>query len=166
MRNHDNWFIVKNTYEPLVDEDVFETVQKHLAKNSHFRANTVNKRHLLQGLLYCKECGSKLGIQTSKKAKGEVRNIQRYTYSKYGRYGKCFSHLANYDDLENDILHYPQELGENFLKEYDPKAMSARYERINEDFTRLEKEKQDIEKKLTQEQKISKQLYPYKVEDI
>ncbi len=167
VKNKDNWFVVKNTHESLVDEDVFEAVQKHLAKNTRFRANTKNERHLLQGLLYCKECGGKIGIQTNTKVKGEVPNIQCYTYTKYGRYGKCFSHHANYDDLENDILHYLQELGENFLKEYDPKAMLAKCERIiNEDITRLEKDKLDTEKKLAQEDKISKQLYLDKLEGV
>lgn len=167
VKNKDNWFIVKNTHEPLIDEDIFDTVQQHLAKNTRFRANTVNKRHLLQGLLYCKECGNKIGIQTNIKTKGEVRNIQCYTYSKYGRYGQCTSHHANYDDLENDILHYLKELGEKFLEEYDPKAMLARCERIiNEDIERLQREKRDIEKKLAQEEKISKQLYLDKIEGV
>lgn len=102
VKNKSNWFVVKDTHEPLVDAAKFEVVQQHLAKNTRFRANTVNQRHLLQGLLYCKECGGKIGIQTSKKAKGELRNIQCYTYSKYGKYGKCSSHYANYDDLENE----------------------------------------------------------------
>lgn len=167
VKNKNNWFVVRNIHEPLIDEDVFETVQKHLAKNTRFRANTVYKRHLLQGLLYCKECGNKLGIQTSKKAKGEVRNMQCYTYTKYGRYGKCFSHYANYDYLENDILHYLQELGENFLKEYNYKVMLARCKRIiNEDIICLEKDKLDTEKKLAQEEKLSKQLYLDKIEGV
>lgn len=167
VKNKDNWFIVKNTHEPLIDEDIFDTVQQHLAKNTRYRANTVNKRHLLQGLLYCKECGGKIGIQTNTKAKGEVRNIQCYTYIKYGRYGKCFSHHANYDDLENDVLHFLQELGEKFLEEYDPKALLAKCERImNEDIERLEKEKRETKKKLEQEEKLSKQLYMDKMEGI
>lgn len=63
----DNWFIVKNTHEPLIDEETFKIVQQHLAKNTRFRANTVNKRHLLQGLLYCKEYGNKIRIQKTRK---------------------------------------------------------------------------------------------------
>ena len=167
VKDKHNWFIVKDTHEPLVDQDTFDLVQKHLSKNTRYRANPKNERHLLQGLLYCKECGGKLGIQVNTKAHGETKHIQCYTYSKYGKYGKCTSHYANYDALEDDMLHYLQEIGENFLKEYDTKAFLARCERImNEDLIRLEKEKQDTEKKLAQEEKLSKQLYIDKVEGI
>lgn len=160
VKNKANWFVVKDTHEPLVDEAKFEIVQQHLAKNTRYRANTVNQRHLLQGLLYCKECGNKIGIQTVRKAKGEVRNIQCYTYSKYGRYGKCSSHYANYDDLENDILHYLHDLGEKFLENYDTKSMLAKSERIlYEDLAHLENEKQKCEKQLEQENRVVKQLY-------
>lgn len=160
VKNKANWFVVKDTHEPLVDEAKFEIVQQHLAKNTRYRANTVNKRHLLQGLLYCKECGNKIGIQTVRKAKGEVRNIQCYTYSKYGRYGKCSSHYANYDDLENDILHYLHDLGAKFLENYDTKSMLAKSERIlYEDLANLENEKQKCEKQLEQENRVVKQLY-------
>lgn len=167
VKDKDHWFIVKNTHEPLVSEDRFKIVQEHLAKNTRYRANTKNERHLLQGLLYCKECGNKIGIQTHQKAKGPVRNIQCYTYSKYGKYGKCVSHHANYDLLEQDLLYYLKQLGENFLKEYDTKALLAKSERIlNEDLERLEDELRKIDKKLEQEEKISKQLYVDKLEGI
>ncbi len=163
----DNWFIVKNTHEPLIDEGTFKIVQQHLAKNTRFRVNTVNERHLLQGLLYCKECGNKIGIQKNKKAKGNVRNIQCYTYTKYGRYGKCFSHYANYDELEMDILHLMNQLGKNFLEDYDAKALLSKCEQIiNENLANLKKELNAIEKQLQQEKKMSKQLYIDKVEGI
>ena len=160
VKNKANWFVVKDTHEPLVDEAKFEIVQQHLARNTRYRANTVNQRHLLQGLLYCKECGNKIGIQTVRKAKGEVRNIQCYTYSKYGRYGRCSSHYANYDDLENDILHYLHDLGAKFLENYDTKSMLAKSEKIlYEDLANLENEKQKCEKQLEQENRVVKQLY-------
>lgn len=160
VKDRDKWFIVKNTHEPLVDEITFEAVQKHLNANTRYRANTVNERHLLQGLLYCKECGNKMGIQRNKKATGDVRNIQCYTYSKYGKYGKCVSHHANYEDLEKDILHFLKQIGEEFLKEYSTEAMLAKYEIIvNKDLERLNKEKREYEKKLSQDTRISKQVY-------
>ena len=96
-----------------------------------------------------------------------MRNIQCYTYTKYGRYGKCFSHYANYEDLEMDILHFLNQLGKNFLKDYDAKALLSKCEQIiNENLANLKKELQTIEKQLQQEKKISKQLYLDKIEGI
>ena len=160
IKDKEKWFIVKDTHEPLVDEDTFNAVQKHLQANTRYRANTVNERHLFQGLLYCKECGNKIGIQVKKTPKGNVRNIQCYTYSKYGKYGKCVSHHANYGNLEKDLLVFLHEVGEEFLKEYSSESMLSKYENIvNEDLNRLKKEKRECEKQLNEDKKISKQLY-------
>ena len=66
-----------------------------------------------------------------------------------------------------DILHFMNQLGKNFLKDYDTKALLSKCEQIiNENLANLKKELQTIEKQLQQEKKMSKQLYIDKVEGI
>lgn len=167
VKDKNKWFIVKNTHEAIIDEDIFNIVQKQLQANMRYRANKNNKRHLLQGLLYCKECGNKIGIQIKKKAKGNVRNIQCYTYSKYGRYGKCSSHYANYDELEAKLLSFMYQLNKTYFKGYNFQPLLSKCEQIiNEDLFKLNNEIKSIEKQLAQENKLFKQLYLDKVNNI
>lgn len=68
-------------------------------------------------------------------------------YTKHLRYGKCFSHYANYDELEKDILRFMNRSGKNFLKDYDAKALLSKCEQIiKENLADLKKELQTIEK--------------------
>ena len=59
----EDWIIVPNTHEPIVDKEKFYAVQELLKSRTRTRTKTLNLK--LKGLLYCKECGKKLGAGTS-----------------------------------------------------------------------------------------------------
>ena len=56
----EDWIIVENTHTPLVSKEEFEIVQKLLPKNTIRKEKKIYRR--LDGLLYCHECGHRLGI--------------------------------------------------------------------------------------------------------
>ena len=62
----ENWRIFKDVHEPIIDRDVFERVQDLVAKT---RRRSLKKKgeekHLLSGMLYCADCGSKLWYRTN-----------------------------------------------------------------------------------------------------
>ena len=62
----ENWRIFKDVHEPIIDRDVFERVQELVAKT---RRRSLKKKgeekHLLSGMLYCADCGSKLWYRTN-----------------------------------------------------------------------------------------------------
>ncbi|HHU54975.1 MAG TPA: hypothetical protein GXZ63_04075 [Mollicutes bacterium] len=64
--NPEEWIVVKDTHEPIIDKRTFELVQKLYSKNKNMsKSNSL----LLRGFLICKECGHKLGINKSRDKK-------------------------------------------------------------------------------------------------
>ena len=54
----DEWKIVENTHRPIIDEELFERVQRKLDVERKTRSQRYE--WLLNGLVYCKECGSQM----------------------------------------------------------------------------------------------------------
>ena len=82
-------YICKNTHEPIIDEDSFNTVQQILKKNKSFKGTKHD--YLFKGLLYCAECGARLNITYS-----------NYALKKYGEYRYttiCYSYSRLYSDI-------------------------------------------------------------------
>lgn len=96
----EDWIIVKNTHEPIIDEKTFNTVQDLLKKN---RNNTQGENsYLLKGFLFCKECGHSIGVNNSSDKK------RRYCvccyYTSHSKFKVCTPHSMNYDKLESAVL--------------------------------------------------------------
>ena len=54
----EEWIVVENTHEPLIDQATFDTVQERLkVKKPDW---THNPRNIYRGLLYCGECGLRM----------------------------------------------------------------------------------------------------------
>ncbi len=68
----DEWKIVKNTHEPIIDEELFERVQRKLK----IRSKTKKKKFdwLLNGLVYCKECGSQMVLKVEYTNSGTIKS--------------------------------------------------------------------------------------------
>lgn len=96
----EDWIIVENTHEPIIDKKIFDTVQTLLKSNKN-KPNGKNI-YLLSGLMYCKECGHSIGINQSSDRK------RKYTacsyYSANSKFGICTPHSNNYDKLEEMVL--------------------------------------------------------------
>ena len=87
----EDWVVVENTHEPLIDRAEFDTVQKLLSGRQKTRVRTYD--HPLKGLIFCHECGHPLGIVNRKKASGEdtLYFICR-TYQRFVSSSVCTSH--------------------------------------------------------------------------
>lgn len=96
----EDWVVVENTHEAIIDRDTFNLVQEIVAKNSHQQENS--NYYLLKGLLICKECGHTLSIQKNKNAK-QAYTVCNY-YKKHSKYDVCTSHRFNYRVIEENIL--------------------------------------------------------------
>ena len=60
-----DYIIVENTHKPIIDKDTFYEVQKRIPKNVGRREKKEN--HLLDGLLYCGDCGHRISVQSRRK---------------------------------------------------------------------------------------------------
>lgn len=96
----EDWVVVENTHEAIVDKETFDLVQVILKKNSHKQVSSQD--YLLKGLLICKECGHSLSIQKNKNGK-QAYTVCNY-YKKHSKYDVCTPHRFNYRVIEESIL--------------------------------------------------------------
>lgn len=102
----EQWNIVENTHEPIIDKKVFDIVQNMVIVQ---RYNRNEKKHhfLLDGLIICYECKHKIGIKV--KNNGRIDMICN-NYRRNSKLGLCSSHGFNYNKLEEMVLEYIKNL--------------------------------------------------------
>ena len=61
----EEWNIVENTHEPIIEKKIFEAVQKMVIVQKYNR-NEKKHKFLLDGLLFCYECKHKIGVRSKK----------------------------------------------------------------------------------------------------
>lgn len=96
----EDWIIVENTHEGIIDKKVFETVQELLPKNKH--KQSTKKVELLQGFLRCKECGHVISINRSNDGKRKYCTCSFYLA--HSKFKLCTPHCCNYEKLEKLVL--------------------------------------------------------------
>ena len=96
----EEWIIIENTHEAIIDKKIFDTVGELLKKNKNKPIG--NNIMLLSGFMVCKECGHKIGINKSSDGKRYYCHCSYYTA--HSKYGLCTPHSLNYKKLENLVL--------------------------------------------------------------
>ena len=102
----EQWTILENTHEPIIDKKTFDTVQKMVIAQNYNR-NEKKHHFLLDGLLVCYECKHKIGVRTRKN--GRLDMICN-NYRRNSKLGLCTSHGFNYEQLEKIVLEYIKKL--------------------------------------------------------
>ncbi len=110
--NPNNYIIVENTHEPIIDKKIFYEVQKIIPKNKG--RNEKKEIHLLDGLLYCGDCGHRISIQSRRKKDNRCYTICNY-YRTYMKQKLCTTHSNNYDELEKVIVKSLSEMCLNYI---------------------------------------------------
>ena len=95
------YIVVENTHEAIIDKEMFYEVQKRIPKN--VGRSEKKETHLLDGLLYCGDCGHRISIGPRRKKDNRCYTICNY-YRTYIKQKLCTAHSNNYDDLEEVIL--------------------------------------------------------------
>ncbi len=120
----EEWIIVDDTHEPIIDKETFYQVQELLIAN--YRQPVKPYPHNFAGLIYCHECGHKIGIGNVKKYKDKSKQCF-YTYCNYYRknsvYKKCTPHSLNYNNLEAQLLNIINDMCKKYLKTLDYKTI-------------------------------------------
>lgn len=96
------WYIVENTHESIVDKEEFKRVNDKRRRNTKSVKTKIRDRRLLEGLLYCKECGNRLGVSYRKNHDYWTVNCNKYARDPIRRL--CSGHFFPYDLLEEQIL--------------------------------------------------------------
>ena len=97
------WDIVENTHEAIVDKETFEYCQSIRKNNDrHYNIKVDRPKRLLEGKLYCKECGNSLSVYYRRNRDYWEINCNRY--SSDPKRERCSPHFYPYDYLEEQLL--------------------------------------------------------------
>ena len=156
----ENWIIVENTHEPIIDKEMFDAVQKCYKKNRNLQGNS--KNYLLRGFLFCEECGHALSIQTKQDGRAYINCSH---YQKYSKFKVCTPHTMNYFKLEEIVLKDIRNMCKKYVKSTNFEMILKNSSKINKlkeklidgiNSCKLEKEKLNNRKKLVYFDKVDK----------
>ena len=100
----EDWIVVENTHEPIIDRETFDKAQSLFNRN--IRSSPITKRtDLFSGLVRCADCGAVMSKKTNKLPYGTYRYYRCTTKRKQG---KCSNHTIRIDKLEEAVLVYLQ----------------------------------------------------------
>ncbi len=113
----EDWIVVKNTHEPLVDEKTFMLAQE-TAKVKR-QPNKNKATHIFAGLLKCGTCGKAMSYQSRD---GRTASAS-YACNVYRRHGKeyCSMHYITYEQIYDIVLQdikLHARLSENCTEQY------------------------------------------------
>ena len=149
------WMVVENTHEPLVDKNTFEYISKLIKQNTKDIKPKRREKRLLEGKLFCKECGTKLSVIYKKKQDYWIVNCNRYSRDPIRE--QCQSHFFPYNYLEDQIIDkFIKDISKQ-LKELNLKALNQKVQievqkqtkNIDNNINKLQAEKDNITKRLT-----------------
>lgn len=111
----DQWVVVENTHEPLVDRSTFKKVALLIKSRSHTRSRTYE--YALKGLIFCHECGYPLGvINRTLSGNRPVLYFLCRTYQRFTEYRTCTCHCARVEEVTCAVLEQVREI---FKKQVD-----------------------------------------------
>ena len=157
----EQWIVVENAHEPIIDEDTFYTVQRLLDTSAK---KTLKRTYLLTGLMKCYDCGGSISVSHSK-----TRHFGYTTCNLYRAYTKrklCTPHTINYEALELMVVEKVRELCKICMN--DKNLEEALKEKVeNNDFREtLQKTLKDAEDKKIKLEKNLEKIYEDRLNDI
>lgn len=96
----DNWYLVRNTHEPIVSEEIFNIASK---RSQLRRCEKNNQFHnIFSGIARCADCGRHMSTSKSRK-KGKRYNLVCGGYKLYGK-NECSNHFIDYNILHTIVI--------------------------------------------------------------
>ena len=142
------WVIVENTHEPLVDKEIFRIINKK--RDNHNRKVEVKTKRpirLLEGLIYCKECGNRLCVIYRKNLDYWTINCNRYARDPIRE--RCKTHFFPYDNFEKEVLEQLKTLLSNLFKGLSIKELNEEIiDKTNLSTKSFDEIKKSIEKEI------------------
>lgn len=95
----DEWYVVENTHEAIIDRETFDKVQQLLARDTRTGPQQ-KKLYLFSGFLKCADCGKSM-------SRSKVRGTVYYYCRTYKDQSKsaCTKHTIRHDELEAAVLY-------------------------------------------------------------
>ena len=115
-QERENWVVVENTHEPLIDAENFRKVRMLVNSRRHTRSRTYD--FLLKGMIFCHECGYPLAVLNRPNAKGEdVLYFVCRTYQRFTKNSACTTHYIKEKTVTDAVIAKVREVCEGYLSE-------------------------------------------------
>ena len=158
----ENWVIVENTQEAIIDKDTFDTVQR--IRDGRRRPTEMGEMNILSGMLYCADCGEKMYLcrcTTVKQAEYFNCSTYRKKKKKYCTSHQITAHAA-LALIQND-LQYTVKFANKYKDEFVNILKRSTDARSKQELTTAITEKEEAEKRIVELDKIIQSLYEDKV---
>jgi len=146
--DEDEWITVAGTHEPIVTQDIWDTVQKLMASRRRECSNS-GEIQMFAGLIKCAGCGSSLNVSYSKQ-KERYTGFSCWVYKNYGQ-NRCTSHAIGWKTMNtlvlNDILLHAA-ITSQATKSYIHLLTVAKAEKQQKETTKCKKQLTAAEKRI------------------
>ena len=161
----EDWVIVENTHEAIVNVDTWNEAQKRIIVNNPVRINSQKEVSLFSGLVKCADCGGLMAYNV--KTSGDKRYYV-YRCGTYANNGKnaCSVHTIHQSTLEqivlNDLQYYSKLAikDENTLIDRLMTANASNQQRVSDIH---KKQIATIKKRIVEVDNLAKSLFEEKV---
>lgn len=165
IRNKDKqeWIRKENMHQAIISDETFNRVQINMKERTK-PVKSTGMVHNFSGKVYCLECGRYL------RKKNNSKGLQYLTCSnnRDGYCDCCNKHSMRYDTLEDIVLNAINKKIKKFydierLKQEEDKKLKSRF---TDKIKALEKQKQELNKRLGKTRNYLKSLYEDKVNGV
>ena len=167
-RNHyvdkSKWQIIDNVHEPIINRNTYENVQRILKNAPVKRPNGDGEIHALSGLMYCKDCGTKMHIRTIHK-NGKVQHVtycSEYAKGK-AKHPKCHSpHRIDVDDVMENLTEVLRKIAKYSLAnkgEFETLVKNSLAKEQTEEVVKQKKRIPQITDRMEQIERVMNKLY-------
>jgi site-specific DNA recombinase len=160
--NPEDWMVFENTHEAIIDEHVWETVQR--IRDGKRRPSRMGEMGVFSGMMFCADCGAKL---YQVRANGWTHDKEYFVCATYRKKkGLCSSHQIRNVIIEKLVLDDLQQVI-TFVKEHERDFITAATKtserRIAEDLRMVQKEYEQGQVRISTLDKILRKLYEDRV---
>ena len=153
-----NQAIFSDTHERIIDDDVFEKVQK--IRNQRHRMTRTGKSSIFSGVVYCADCGSKMQYGSSNNRDFSQDFFDCSLHRKNG--SRCKGHFIRVKVLEGRVLNHIQQVTDYILchEDYFRKVMEEQLRvESSEKLTVLKKQLARNEKRIVDLKRLFMKIY-------
>lgn len=154
-----DWVSVPNTHKAIVSPEMFETVQMLIKRQTVKYSRGEESFHLLNCLVFCKECGAKMTYRRNSSGKMTMNCM---TYSKYGP-SECSSHNISEEKLNEYVINDLKRIS-NLCLDDDFINSVEELNLRNQDNSK--EELREIENRFAELRNITKSLYEDKIKGV
>lgn len=119
----DQWIIVENTHEAIIDKETFELVQK-LQKVRTKSVNIKESDSVFSGMIFCADCKHAMSRKYARRGQCGFIGYMCKTYKTQGK-KFCASHSIDKDELEEAVLQSIKDEARKILREEDIEELKA-----------------------------------------